>query len=262
MSRKFRTNLHANQSVSSLLVLVLAVAALVVGCAKSSPTPSAPVVAPAKIAPATTKAAAVEGHGVGVALGKLSIGGYALVLTRHGEIAPGHNSAVSAKVEVSPAGQDWRKANLYVWAEDAAGERLNAPERAVVEGGGLHLHTAIDAGKKAVNRLVFRLRSDAGDVRQMVYLTPQGQRAPTPATPTPSAAANHGHPHPGGHAHDHPHPHAADHGHKHPHEAAHGHQHPHGHAHPHDQPHAKPANAPAGHNHPHPHPEAPGAGAK
>ena len=162
--------------------LSVALSLALIGCGKT-PAASSPHAPAPKPAPASARAGAGKpgvtapaqaGHGDVSPLGSVSIGGYELALSGHGQIAAGHDSAVSARVLKAPAGADWREANLYLWVEDKAGKRLNAPAKALVENGALHLHASIPTAAGTPDRLVFRLRSGASDLRAEVKLSADG----------------------------------------------------------------------------------------
>ena len=147
----------------TLLLCSLLVA---VGCPQKTDDPSGPAKPSEPAKPGNTTAG---DHGAAQPLGQLTIGGYTFTLARLGSLAPGTEGAVTATATKTPANRDWKKANLYVWAEAKPGERASTPSKAIVEAGRLHLHVAVDKGKKA-EALVFRLREGDADLRKRVTL--------------------------------------------------------------------------------------------
>lgn len=174
-------------------VSVAAWALLASGCGKKAPTNDtqahAPKSAGGSEAPEESK---TTDHGDERQLGTITVGGYTLEVASLGAIAEGANAAVAARVSKSPKGQDWKRANLYAWAVSAAGERLTAPSKAVVENGRLHMHVSLPPGSADASDLVFRLRAQGKDTRVKLALVAGatgGSKATTPTSATDSADA-------------------------------------------------------------------------
>lgn len=144
-------------------------------CSKA-PTPP-PAVANAtapssETAPATPAGPASTDHGAGTAIGRLAVGGWEFELTLLGTLAAGKESAIEAKAVTIPAGRDWKSAGVYVWVEDATGNPLTAPSKAVIENGQLHFHAAVPAGAAPAAQVVVRLRENGADERKKLAVTP------------------------------------------------------------------------------------------
>lgn len=150
------------------------------GAPPSSASPAAPA------APAGTKPAGSD-HGDEAVVGKAEVAGFQLEVSRLGTIAAGSDAAVAARVVKAPDGKDWRALNLYVWVEDAAGNKLNAPEKTHVEKERLHAHASLSPKESRVPvALVLRLRE--GTLDEEVRVPLDGA-----ATAKPASAKAHGH---------------------------------------------------------------------
>ena len=171
-----------------LLAVALGILLALPACGDKSKKREARRPVPAKAASAA-KAAPIgqQGdHGEATALPELQIGGYTFALRLLGTLGDGHDAAVTAQGKRAPDGADWKRANLYLWAESADGKRLNAPSKAIMEDGKLHLHASVPAPRRQVHHLVFRLREGRKDLRQTVMVAGQA------AAPSPSAATQSG----------------------------------------------------------------------
>lgn len=109
-------------------------------------------------------------HGDEVALGHASVAGFRFEVSRLGVIEAGSDAAVAMKVVEAPEGKDWQSTNLYVWVEGKSG-KLNAPEKAHVEGERLHAHASVPSdATEAPAALVLRVRDGDIDERTKVSL--------------------------------------------------------------------------------------------
>ncbi len=167
---------------------IIALLLLAQSCAKKDAHPPHEEHAPRKEQPAQEDPPKKPDHGEAAPLGDMTLAGYTFELGRLGAFEPGAESAVTAHATTAPKGADWRRTNLYVWAEDASGARLSAPSKAIVEGGKLHLHVALRAGSAPAAVLVFRLREGEVDERTRLTLKP-----PSPGDKPRSKAPKHTH---------------------------------------------------------------------
>ena len=162
--------------LSRFMVPACVVALSLSGCGKSSPPTSSPKAAEAeKTAPSADEGkspVAPQDHGSRSSIGRVSAGGWELELTLVGTLAAGKESAIEARAVTSPAGRDWKSAGVYVWVEDAAGNSLTAPSKAVIENGQLHFHAAVPAGSAPAAQVVVRIRENGKDERAKVPVTP------------------------------------------------------------------------------------------
>lgn len=155
----------------------IALVLLAAACSKKEPAPPQQDPAPSpEAAPPVAR-----DHGDAAPIGRIVLAGHTFEIARLGTLEPGTESAVTARATAAPQGADWRKTNLYVWAEDAGGGRLTAPSKAIVEAGKLHLHVALPQGSAPAAALVFRLRQ--GDTDERARLALAG------APPSPKAEA-------------------------------------------------------------------------
>ncbi|MBT9556335.1 MAG: hypothetical protein IV100_09915 [Myxococcales bacterium] len=163
--------------LSRLIAPVCMAALSMVGCSKSPPPASPPKAAAADQAtPTADNAKAAEApkdHGARASIGRASVGGWDFELTLIGTLAAGKESAIEARAVTIPEGRDWKSAGVYVWVEDAAGNSLTAPSKAVVENGQLHFHAAVPAGAATAAQVVVRVREDGKDERTKVPVTPK-----------------------------------------------------------------------------------------
>jgi hypothetical protein len=95
-------------------------------------------------------------------LGRLTIAGHELAVTRLGDLVPGREGAFEVSLGKGPAGADLAKLNVYAWVEEQGGTQVSAPTKGSLEKGKLHFHVTPRADAGAPVRLVLRLRADGG----------------------------------------------------------------------------------------------------
>lgn len=116
----------------------------------------------------TTKA---SDHGEQVDLGTVTVAGHVFSVTRLGEVEPGKEAAFEVAFAGASKGSPMTNANVFLWLEAEAGDRVSAPAKGDVEGDKWHVHTI---PSKAPIRVVLRVRAGGADDRAGLPLSGHG----------------------------------------------------------------------------------------
>ncbi|MFT7624150.1 MAG: hypothetical protein ACI9WU_003337, partial [Myxococcota bacterium] len=108
-------------------------------------------------------------HGPPVAIGVVTVGGYALEAVRQGAFRPGEDTEITLSL-ATPAPRDIRQGSFYLWVVDAAGLRLGPPQRATAQDGRLQAKLPIEAWGTGPSQLVIRVRDSESDTRAQLSL--------------------------------------------------------------------------------------------